>query len=255
MIWLALVGSAWSAPPSVDLNNLDGYIDGASALLNMPAGCWDVQGNAWWKWDLGKFGRESGTAPFFGRVEDGVWVGYQTRGHGLTTAAGLFTSQFRAGSPYFTPMVGRHPSDRLAADDDNPVNVLRYILDDLTTDVGVAYTRWSTEDQGVWLDQERPIRKGRRPPTVKIDAFFPLDSTDATAIDLVFPERFHVGSFIRYRVSDAQVHIKTHVNEPLRGPMLEEFSATIGFLGMEFSGYQTIHYMSMTPCWKPDWTT
>ena len=181
-------------------------------------------------------------------------MGYQTLDGRPVTSTVLYTARFRDGATNFTPMVGRHPSDRVAADEDNPVNVLRYILDDLTTNVGVAYTRWSTEDQGVWLDQERPIRKGRRPPTVKIDAFFPLDSTDATAIDLVFPERFHVGSFIRYRVSDAQVHIKTHVNGPLRGPMLEEFSATICFLGMEFSGYQTIPYMSMTPCWKPHWT-
>ena len=254
MIWLALVGWAWSAPPSVDLNNLDGYIDGAAALLDMPDGCWDIQGNAWWKWDLGKFGREVGSAPFYGRVQDGVWVGYQTVGVRPITTSVLYTAQFREGAPYFTPMVGQHPSDRVAADDDNPVNVLRYILDDLTTDVGVAYTRWSTEDQGVWLDQDRPIRKGRRPPTVSIDAFFPLGSTDATAADWVFPQQFFVGRFVRYRVSDAQIHIKTHANTPLKGPMLEEFSATIGFLGMEFSGYQTIQYKSITPCWQPDWT-
>ncbi len=250
-MWLALVGLCWSAPVGVDLNNLDAYLDGADAILEMPAGCWDVQGHAWWKWHLGKFGWEAGNAPFYGRVQDGVWVGYQTAGARPFTTAVLYTSQFQAGAPYFTPMVGRHPSDRVSADQSSPVNALRYILDDLTTQVGTAHTRWDAKLEGVWLEQDQPIRKGRRAPTVKSAAYFRGPSTDANSLDLTFPQRFFVGSFIRYRVSNAEVHVKNSPTAPLAGPVLEQFSATIGFLGMEFSGHQTIHYRAMTRCWTP----
>src|SRR5690554_4018083 len=107
MWWLAL-GLAWAQPTEVDPHDVDRYAQQADRLLEGPAGCWELVGEAKWDWDAGRLGANRGSAVFAGRMTDGVWGEFYVRSLGqIVRGRGKNASPTRhyANDLRFIPMV------------------------------------------------------------------------------------------------------------------------------------------------------
>ncbi len=245
-MWVLVASLALAGPPDgVDLNDLDVYETLANDFLSGPAGCWNVVGTVDARVSLGRFGSSRSTGQMVGKIEDGVWLGYQLLvlyGRVPHPSTPGWTVGFYADEG-FTPIVGRHGH---LSEDSGAVGVLGAIFDELSSAVDAAWIQWEEDRSAVVLHRNVALGKGRRAPVADVVTVFPGGDPRVQALDVRFPERFHTGK-LRWRISDARVHIVGNAaGQPF--PAREEVSAEIGVLGFTFSVRQVITYDVVAEC-------
>lgn len=256
-----------AVPPHVDLDDLDGWETSADAILDGPRGCWELVGQASWDWDVGRFGANRGDAVFVGRLEDGVWSELHIESLGeIAREKGKNADEVRqyTDEPRFAPLVGKLHGRRVTVatregetevevdgSDNTPVNLVRGALADLGGRVDTSWTQWDDAAQAVVLHRAVPIGEGSRAPEAKIEVLFPAGERLPMSLDVVFPERFHRGTFPRWKVDDAVVHVRGRVSQGNVFPTMESFRFDFGVLGFKFHGAQTIVYKSARRCPVP----
>ena len=271
-----LTGVALAAIPAhVDLNDLDKWEAGAEQVLDGPAGCWEMVGRASWNWDIGRFGASRGDAVFVGRLVDGVWQEFHLEPLGEVVREKGRRAQeiqiYQISEPRFAPLVGKldgrgirvageeepepdskRKKKRDSGDEDpGPTNLVRQALDDLGGSVYTSWAQWDAERDGVTLFRSVPLNDSNRPPEAAVTAFFPGGRNQAVSVDIQFPERFYKGTFPRWRLDDAVVHVRGRASNGQVFPTMESFSFEFGVLGFTFTGAQTIQYKSARRCEKP----
>jgi hypothetical protein len=270
-MWLALtLASAAAAPPDVDLNDILRWESGAERLLDMPSGCWEWVGEAKWDWDVGRFGGSKGDAVFAGRTRDGTWgsVHLEPMGELLQGPDQPLVEVYDAKEARFAPLVGKFKGARVTVDGADPsrpgvnrteadleqnaaaANVLRVALDRLTSDAYTSDARWDDERHGVILHREVALAEGDK-DLVDYEVFFPDGGTLPTAVDLVFPSKFHTGRFPRWTIHDATVHVRGAINGDRVFPTSEAFSFGFSIFGLHFHGAQTVRYRRVSRCPVP----
>ena len=267
-MWLFLAAAVASAtvPADVDLDDLDGWEASAEAILDGPAGCWEIVGQATWDWDVGRFGASRGDAVFAGRLEDGVWSAFHIESLGeVVRDRGKEAEEVHqyGDEPRFAPLVGNlngsrvrvsssdeaHPEEEAsAAESSAPGNLLRNVLDDLGGEVDTSWTQWDDTASGVVLHRSMATGSGANAPEARVEVFFPGGEALPVSLDVTFPERFYRGTFPRWRVEDAVVHVRGRASHGTVFPTSESFRFDFGVLGFQFHGAQTIVYKNATRC-------
>jgi len=252
-------------PAHVDLNDLDRWEAGAEEVLDGPSGCWEMVGRASWNWDIGRFGASRGDAIFVGRLEDGVWQEFHLEPLGEVVREkgrrGAEAQVYQINEPRFAPLVGKLVGRRVKiagsdndapedeeVDDKGPNNLVRRALDDLGGSVDTSWAQWDAKREGVTLFRNVPLNDSSRPPEAEVTAFFPGGLERAVSVDVVFPKRFYKGTFPRWRLDNAVVHIRGRPSRSGVFPTVESFSFEFGVFGFTFTGAQTIKYKSARRC-------
>lgn len=266
MWWLAASLALAAVPSSVDLEELDLWEDGADRLLDGPEGCWEIVGQATWDWDVGRFGGSRGGAVFVGRLHDGVWSEVHLRSLGEVRREpgrkGREVLQY-AQEPRFAPLVGSLEGGRITVSggegsaeveverdpgDGAAENLVRNVLRELGGRVDTAWTQWDDARQAVVLHRSVPIGEGANAPEARVEVVFPGGQPLPDAMTVRFPERFFRGTLPRIRIEDAVVEVRGRISQGSIFPTSEAFRFDFGFLGMRFSGAQTITYKSAVRC-------
>ena len=258
--WLA---AALAAPPDgVSLEDTERWEKGVDALLDGPAGCWEIVGRATWNYDFGAFYRSRGDAAFAGRLVDGVWKDFAV--HPLGEVRREYRSQetrvFGRDVSFF-PLMGQFERgrrrDREATEvtdaegvdtaESDARNALRESLDELTDSVDYSWASWDEVRQAVVLHRVAPMERANRLET-KIDALFPDGGPIPSRIDVMFPERFTTRTRPPAGVYDARVTLKGTSVDGVAFPKAEAYSLDIGVVGFRFSMAQTIRYTDIVAC-------
>ncbi|MFT4628079.1 MAG: hypothetical protein ACI8PZ_006773 [Myxococcota bacterium] len=252
-------------PEGVDLEDLDRWDAGAEALLDGPAGCWEIVGKATWAWDFGRFGMSRGDAAFVGRFDNGVWKGFHIEPLGEITREGR-TTELRVynDEPRFAPMFGKlkggsitvssQDGGRVRGDrtkDNTPGNLLREALDELSTDVETAYAQWDSSRGDVVYLRVVPLNERNNAPDTEVATSFPGGGAVATRMVVTFPESFKRGTFPGVRIMNATAQLTGKAHNGQTFPEAEAVSFDIGVLGFRFSGAQTIKYTQARACALP----
>jgi len=259
-MWLGLLMSlAYSGPPeNVDLGLIDKWNDGAEAMLDGTAGCWELVGHARWNWQAGRVGEMRGEAVFAGRLEAGVWRDFYIHPLGEVSWRGSRQEQLKyTDVRHFAPLVGKLPPDesddrsrrrRDASDEEVPRNVLRSTLEEIGSMVSTSWASWDEERQGVVYHTTTPLGDGGRGPEVSIQAFFPDGGNWATEQNVVFPKEFRLKRAFAPVVRDARVELRAAVHGNRVFPVAESLSFGIRVLGFRLTGAQSITYTHASRC-------
>jgi hypothetical protein len=264
MLLLATTAGRAAMPADVDLNDVLRWEDHAEDLLDLPPGCWEWVGRAAWDWDVGRFGGSRGDAVFVGRTDDGRWgsLVLQPLGEERRDGAEPPVRVYDVREARFAPLSGSLEGARVrvasvdgrtladAGLDENAEasNVLRKALHDLGAGSSSSWVEWDEARQGVVLHRAIDIDGGL---DLAATVFFPGGGTVPTAVDLTFPETFRTGTFPRWTIRDAQVHLRGVANGGRAFPESEVFSFTFSVLGWHFRGAQTVEYRHARRCDAP----
>jgi hypothetical protein len=251
-------------PADVDLNDVLRWEDHADDLTVLPAGCWEWVGDAAWNWDVGRFGGSRGDAVFVGRTTDGHWgsLALQPLGEERREGKDLPIRVYDVREARFAPLSGNlvgsrvtvssptGPSSGDAGMEENAEasNVLREALEHVGAGSAASYVVWDEARSGVVL--HRAIAMDG-PGTIDATVFFPNGGTVPTSVDLVFPETFRTGSFPKWTIRDAVVHLSGVAHGGEAFPASESFSFGFSFLGWHFHGAQTVRYRHAERCAPP----
>lgn len=250
VLWLT---AALAAPPAgVDETESQVWDDAADTILDGPSGCWEVVGDASWRWDFGKrFGYAKGDGVFIGRLEDGVWRDFVMRSTGEEQRQRRRppTTVFPHDEVRFLPLVGEFKDNRVDEDGDGlGDNVLRAVLGRLGGDVGYAWAEWVEADKGIQLHRAIPFGDGSGAPEATLNVFFPEGGTTPTAATVDFPERFSVPGQRLVTVKNAVAKLRSRALGTRVFPEVETFSFEASVLGFNMSAAQTITYRTFRPC-------
>lgn len=259
MIWFLLAHAFARVPAHVDLDDLDRWERSAETVLDGPAGCWEIVGQATWDWDIGRFGANRGDAVFAGRLQDGVWSELHVVSLGeLARDAGKRAQEVQqyAQEARFAPLVGKLHGRRVRVttrDDaellsETPTNLVRNAMNELGGSVDTSWTQWDEARQDVILHRSVPIGSGSRAPEARVEVRFPGGEDLPASLDVVFPDKFYRGTLPRWRIEHAEVHVRGRVSQGTVFPTSEAFRFDFGFLGFTFHGAQTIVYKSAVRC-------
>lgn len=250
-LWIATAIAANPPPDQTAVENTEVYEASWALIQDGPPGCWEVIGRASWNWDIGKRGYSRGDAAFAGRLEDGVWRDFVLRSLGEDRKEGRHTAVkvFDHEEQRFVPLVGRRKSARLDEDKDGVGDhILTAALDRLGTDVDYSWTSYDEAAEGTILHRAIPFGTGSGAPEAQMDVFFPGLQTLPTKADIAFPESFGVPGFRLAKVRDAEAHIRAKAFQGMVFPQSESFSFTVGFMGFQATGAQTVTYRTYRPC-------
>ena len=260
---MLLAAAALAAmPPGIDLQDITRWDGRAEALLDGPAGCWEVVGKASWNWDLGRWGGSRGDAVFAGRLVDGHWSEVHLAPLGeVVREKGAQEVRVYAKEARFAPLIGRITGSRITvATDEEEVevdaeeqaeasNVLRSALDQLGGTAQTSWAEWDDAQGAVQLHRAVPIGDSPRAPEAELVARFPDGDALPTAVDVVFPEHFKAGKWPRrFTIRDAEVHLRGAVAAGQVFPASESFVFEFGMLGIWGRGAQTIRYAQIKAC-------
>lgn len=275
-MWFALAAGAVLAasPPGLDLNDLDLWEASAAQVLDGPDGCWELVGRASWNWDIGRWGSSRGDALFVGRLVDGVWQGVHLEPLGEVMREGRSSETwvYSRDEARFAPLVGALQDGRVtvsvgssgpAPDDEteeedreaNTSNLLRSALERMSGDAEYAYLEWDDDAGAVKLLRVLPMGDRNNAPAAEAITTFPGGKRPGSRLDVIFPPSFYAGTLPRYRVRDAEVHVRGQVARGMVFPESETFRFDFGVLGFKFSGAQTIRYKSAHRCATADAST
>lgn len=244
MIWLMAL--ALAAPPvDIDLEDTAPWEGAQKALLDGPAGCWEVVGKATWDYDFGQFASSRGGAVFLGRLEDHVWSELVVKSTGEEAREGKdLPKRVYDDDQRFFPLVGR----RADKEGGGSASVFTDGMDDLLGDVGLAWMSWDEGAGGAWLESRSPLENDPD-AEVAIRTFFPGAGPLPTRTLVGLPERFVVGEFPQSAtIRDAKLEIRGTPRGDLAFPTAEAWSARIGAFGFSFQVAQTIRYLSFERC-------
>lgn len=248
-------------PADVDLTDVLRWEDHAEDLLDGPEGCWEWVGDASWAWDVGRFGGSRGDAVFVGRTEDGRWGSLvlqplgEERREGREPPVRVYDVREARFAPLVGSLVGSKvrvttvdgtTSDEAGMEENAEAsNVLRETLGKLGAGNATSWVEWDDVRGGVVLHRGIAMDGAD-----EIDAavFFPGGGTVPTAVDLVFPPRFKTGTFPRWTIEDAVVHLRGVAHGDGAFPESETFSFGFSLLGWRFSGAQTVRYRHVKRC-------
>lgn len=262
-MWLTYFAAVARAevPADVDLSDVLRWEDHAEDLLDGPEGCWEWVGDASWRWDLGRFGGSRGDAVFVGRTEDGHWGSLVLQPLGEERREGREPPLrvYDVREARFAPLIGSLAGAKVrvttvdgatsgeAGMEENAEasNILRDALRRIGAGSASSYVEWDDARGGVVLHRAIGLDGGG-----EIDAavFFPGGGTAPTAVDLVFPARFKAGSFPRWTIEDATVHLRGVAHQGAVFPESETFSFSFSLLGWRFTGAQTVQYRHTKRC-------
>jgi len=265
MLFLHSVAAAWAAMPAeVDLNDVLRWEDHAEDLLDMPEGCWEWVGEASWNWDVGRFGGSRGDAVFVGRTEDGHWgsLVLQPLGEERREGKDLPVRVYDVREARFAPLTGSlvgskvtvttvdgRTSDEAGMDENAEAsNMLRTTLERLGAGSSSSWVEWDEARGGVVLHRAVSLDGAA---DVDAAVFFPGGGTVPTAVDLTFPETFRAGSFPKWTIRNAEVHLRGQAHAGQAFPESETFSFEFALLGWRFTGAQTVKYLHTKRCPAP----
>lgn len=233
------------------------YEQAAPRLLAGPRGCWELVGRATWNWQFGRFGESRGDALFAGRLDGGEWKGWYLQALGEVERRGAEGPRtvYRAENR-FAPLVGRIQGGRGGVTNDNsvkpeksaeasPSNILKEALAELGGGVSSVYTRLDGDD--VILDESVPL-DGSRSKDYSVQTRFPKGEPVPTAMDVVFPESFHLKAFPNPKVEGAGAQVRGRLVDGELVPTAEAFHMNVQALGFTISGAQTIQYTHAERC-------
>lgn len=276
-----LIGLALAGPPEgVDLEDTARWEDGVDAMLDGPAGCWEVVGRATWNHDFGRFYATRGDAAFVGKLVDGVWTDFavQPMGEVRKEVRKRERTVYDAEQSFF-PLLGRiEPRKRGSEDEDKKrkkskkadeegpsvevsvagdaggetvaVNALRESLNDMSEQVEYSWAEWDDEAQAVVLERVVPLKRAGN-TEARVRAVFPEGGAAPTRMTVTFPESFMTQSTPAARVQDAVVQLRGRVVDRQVFPSAEAFSVGIGVFGFRFHMAQTIRYTHVNVCASP----
>jgi len=265
MLLLALIGLAFAQPPDgVDPEDIDHWSIAAEAVLDGPAGCWEVVGEATWNWDFGRFGANRGSAAFVSRFEGGEWgrfhlepLGEIARGRGRFAKEG--TVAYDRSEAKFVPLIGKlqggsvtvssaeDPDDEgVELEEDSTVNVLREVLDRIGGESESTWAQWDEVERAMVLERMVPIGKSNK--EARISSRFPEGRDVPAQVDVVLPERVAYGILPRITIQDASVKLRGRDHRGSFFPTAETVHYEASVLGFRFSGDQTIVYRKMKRC-------
>jgi hypothetical protein len=255
-IWWVVANAA--PPENVDLSLIDKWNDGAEAMLDGTAGCWELVGHAKWNWQFGRFGETRGEAIFAGRLEAGIWKDFHLE------PLGEFSRRRRRADRveyhderHFSPLVGRLPprsseegkrKKGVTGAEEEPRNVLRRTLEEVGSLVSTSWASWEEERGGVLYHTAIPVGEGTRAPEVEVVVFFPGGGDWATEQDVKFPEHFRLSGFMSPTIEGATVKLRATVRDNKVFPTAESFRFGLTQFGFHMTGAQTIEYTHASRC-------
>ena len=239
---LALVALA-GAPPN--LEDIDTWEVAAGRLIDGPAGCWEVVGEASWNYEIGKHRSARGDAVFVGRLVAGIWTDIHIEPLGEDVVSRDAPKQRRIYHDVqrFIPLIGRvSPLGEEA--EDEPRNQLRAALEELEHR---TQSSWITTEEGrVQLHRAIPIR-GKKSARITTD--FGPESDAPTAWDAAFPSGFRVpNQKLPITISDAEIHLRGRPSGESVFPTAEAYRFTLRMLGFRLQASQTVSYRRFTAC-------
>jgi hypothetical protein len=270
--WIAVAVAA--PPPGVDPEDLDHWMQRASALLAGPQGCFEFEGTLEVKiagylpatrW--GRPGRRDFdySGAFEGRLESGTWTAFRYRLAPDEEGVGLESLDV----PVF-PLLGRisptvpqreklpteEPESGLAisvGNQEDAFNLVHRFLDELDPATATAYAQWDEEERGVTLFEDVPLSDAPRADTVSLVTWFPGGEPYGTRLDVEFPRRVRLSEDrVTFTLFDAQVHVRAQVVGEEVLPALESLSLGVGALGFTVGYEQRITYATARRCVGPD---
>lgn len=253
-LWLALPPGR----PSVDLEDPQ-WDARADALLDGPAGCWEVVGRASWSHDLGRWGSTRGNAVFVGRLEGGVWSRWKVFPLGEVEVNGSERAEIFGTAQRVTPLIGRVRGlavgldrtrrVRIARSRDRriePVNTARDVIERLGADESVAW--WATaETEGVVL--HRRMQVGRQDAPLSVEAVYPWGLGHPTRWTMSLGGTHVHEGWIPARVTALEVTLEGREEGGHVLPRWESLrmSLTVSPL-VRVAARQTVDYRRVLPC-------
>lgn len=259
---------AHAAPPSYELlDDHDRWEAGQNALIDGPAGCWDLTGEASQVVTFHQppdFFSAARSQQFpvdsvvTGRLVDGSWQGEVVRktkpGQDLEVDLDI----------EIYPLFGSLPAQR---DDSNEfsislndgqaqvggsigtsANLLREAIDVRSGSAETSYARWDSDENAVFFDRQIPVSKDDDRP-IELAVRFPEAGKTADRIDALWPKKIKVGQWpVRVTIRDAQMHLVGHEVNGQVFPWAESVSFVAGVLGYTVGYAQQVTWKSATPC-------
>jgi hypothetical protein len=227
----------------------------ADALIDGPAGCWEVVGRASWDHDFGRLGGTRGDAVFAGRLVDGVWGKMTIWPQGeIVDRKGEDSAEQFGEEPRFSPMIGRVRGLAVRLDGDRDlsvtrstdeaieaVNTVRDLMDSLTADVETVDAAWDADADGVKLTRLAESRGA----DVRTEVLFPGGGLVPARWDVTIDGPLHKGLV---KVSDFAVHLRGRVVGDQVLPDAEAVRLELHLAAFTVTARQTIVYTSVEEC-------
>ena len=267
-------------PPGLDLDDLGGWSARADALLDGPAGCFEIEGQASVRVAvftpggvMGKPQRVESTlaGPFTGRLEDGLWTRLD---HQLVPVDG--TGKLEIAEVPVHPMVGRvshegeqpeegqeekegeHGSVSVGMTGEGVVvgaqawsqaaNLVDEIIDAVDPDTVLVWASWDEDRQGVQVVQTMPLGRRAAAGEVTVRSLHPLDG-GPERLDMELPNRIRMGDWpARVTLLEPQLHLVSLPTPHGPMPARESLSTILGVMGFTLGYEQDLAYHLATPC-------
>ncbi len=268
MLLVLLTALSLGAPTRELLDDIPRWEDGQDALLDGPAGCWDLQGDVKQVMtlhqppDFFSSARNESfpmTGTIRGRLVDGIWTGelvqdVKADGHELELEVPVY------------PLFGSRPENEVKTDNQElsisigdgstkmsgsigqSVNILREAVDAFSGSVETSLAQWDEEQKAVLLLREMPLsdNDNRR---IEVTVRFPDGQATADRVDVVWPKLVKVGEWpFKVKLRDAQMHAVGHPHGDIMLPWAESLSLVAGAMGYTVGFEQTVTWRKATPC-------
>lgn len=246
MSLLLALSVAVAAPEGVPVTDADVWEARWPAIVEGPAGCWEVTGRATWTWDAGRMGSNRGNASFVGILEDGLWkdVVIRSLGEDATERGEATVHVFPHGKARFVPLVGKFDAALIQREDVGD-NVIMGVVDELGGEVLTSWSDWDDKREAAVLHREIPLRAGGR---ATMEVLFPDGQDLPTRMDLDFGSSFTLPDKRMVRVRDAEAHVRGRAVGGMVFPEAEAFTFSASVLGFRGFGAQTLRYEAFRPC-------
>ena len=263
-------------PAGLNLDDPTAWDNAARKVVDGPPGCHDATGIARLTLTLYQMpdalmasrarqyvvgGRVSG------RLTDGVWTSLDPE---LVQLDPPLDGPVVENHTSLLPLVGRQRYDNFRIDlgedpepeakraedasgslpsSESPTSLLRTALDEWTGDTETVYADWDPAAAGVRVRRDVALSKDRPKDTIRLDALFPGGGTQATTLDVIFPDKVGIGDWpLRGHLKDLQLHLRQDIRNGVAWPTSETSATVMSMAGFTVGVEQTILWQGWTTC-------